>query len=477
MNLSLGTSNSGRWPGRKMGGRLGARRPREESVAPAGEASPAPLSFSPKTVWRRLRSQPSGFQIACLYIVFEYVRPQSRFPAIDFLPWTMLVIIAGVVAMLPDVARRGWTRSSVYIWLGLYLLAAIFSLIFAEFPAYGISKWDNLVPWIVIIVLITNTASTRERFLLLILVYILCNLRFSQFGLRSFVLSGFSLPGHGFWGPKGWFQNPGELGVQMAMFTPLAFLVVYALWPRLGRWGRMLFALLPISALITTVGTNSRGAIIAVAVAMSWALLAVGVRLRNIVAVGVLASLGFFLIGQETRERFETMGDDTTSQRRITYINDGLEMIGDKPVTGIGYFNWMPYYTAHFPPVDDRVYMGTHELPHNILIQVTAELGLPGLSVFAVLVGLALTASRRTRRRLTDKDTLLRNISHGLDGGLVAFLIAGQFVTVLYYPYFWISLALIVALHEAVRREELASNGPKRGGRYQREPMRAAANE
>ncbi len=365
----------------------------------------------------------------------------------------MLVILAGVIAMLPDVARRGWTRSFIYIWLGLYLLVAIFSLIFAEFPAYGVSKWDQLVPWLVIIVLITNTATTRERFLLLMVVYVLCNLRFSQFGLRSFVFSGFSLPGYGFKGPVGWFQNPGELGVQMAMFTPLSFLVVYALWARLGRWGRVLSALLPISALVTTVGTNSRGAIIAVAVGMSWALMAVGVRIRNIVAVGVLAVIGFLLIGEGMRERFQTIGDDGTSQRRLTLWSDGLEMIGEHPVTGIGYSNWMPYYVAHFPPVDDVSYLGTHQVPHNILIQVTAELGLPGLFVFAVLVALSFQAGRRTRRRLSDKDSLLRHLSHGLDAGLVAFLLAGQFVTVLYYPYFWISLALIIALHEAVRRE------------------------
>ena len=459
-----------------MGGRLGARRPKEEPVASAGDTGPEPLDFSPKTLWRRFRNQAAGFQIACLYIVFEYVRPQSRFPIIDFLPWTMLVILAGVIAVVPEVGRRGWTRSSVYLWLALYLLVAAFSLIFAEFPAYGISEWEKLVPWIVVIVLISNTATTRERLLILMLVYFLCNVRFSQFGLRSFVLSGFSLPGHGFYGPTGWFQNPGELGVQMAMFTPLAFLVVYALWPRLGRWGRVLFALLPISALITTVGSNSRGAIIAVAVAMSWALMAVGVRFRNIVAVGVLALIGFFLIGEETRERFQTMGDDTTSQRRLTFISDGLEMIGDHPITGIGYFNWMPYYMAHFPPVDDVRYLGTHQLPHNILIQVTAELGLPGLFVFAMLVVLALQTGRRTRRMLSDKDILLRHVSHGVDAGLVAFLLAGQFVTVLYYPYFWISLALIIALHETVRREEASRNGTKRSGRPQG-GIRAAAND
>ncbi|MDX2441152.1 MAG: hypothetical protein QNK40_11460, partial [Desulfobacterales bacterium] len=33
------------------------------------------------------------------------------------------------------------------------------------------------------------------------------------------------------------------------------------------------------------------------------------------------------------------------------------------------------------------------------------------------------------------------------DMGLVGYLAAGFFVTVLYYPFFWVQIAMIVALH------------------------------
>jgi len=44
-------------------------------------------------------------------------------------------------------------------------------------------------------------------------------------------------------------------------------------------------------------------------------------------------------------------------------------------------------------------------------------------------------------------------MAHGLDGALVGYLVSGFFVTVLYYPYFWINLSMTVALHGAAKNE------------------------
>ncbi|MFU8817926.1 MAG: DUF5935 domain-containing protein, partial [Pseudomonadales bacterium] len=205
-------------------------------------------SWHPKVLWRGFTAQSLAFQLSCLYIIFEYIRPQTRFPSIDVLPWPMLVILVGFAALVPEAGRRGWTHSPVNGALIAYFIIAVISLVFAEFPVYGLSKWSSLVPWLVIYFLLTNTVTSRDRFFLLFLVFVLCNLRLSQFGLRSFVFSGFSIPGFGFRGPAGWFANQGELGVQMAMFAPLTVLIAYAFWSRFGWIGRGILAALPVSA-------------------------------------------------------------------------------------------------------------------------------------------------------------------------------------------------------------------------------------
>jgi hypothetical protein len=41
------------------------------------------------------------------------------------------------------------------------------------------------------------------------------------------------------------------------------------------------------------------------------------------------------------------------------------------------------------------------------------------------------------------------DMSHAFDAALIGFLACGFFVTVLYYPFFWINFAMSVALHNS----------------------------
>ena len=45
------------------------------------------------------------------------------------------------------------------------------------------------------------------------------------------------------------------------------------------------------------------------------------------------------------------------------------------------------------------------------------------------------------------------NIAKGLDLALLAYLVTGFFVTVFYYPYFWINLGMTVSLNNVVKIE------------------------
>ena len=47
----------------------------------------------------------------------------------------------------------------------------------------------------------------------------------------------------------------------------------------------------------------------------------------------------------------------------------------------------------------------------------------------------------------------MTHMAYGLDGALIGYIGSGFFVTVLYYPFFWINLAMTVSLHTAARHE------------------------
>ncbi|HSB97952.1 MAG TPA: hypothetical protein VLC91_15935, partial [Spongiibacteraceae bacterium] len=117
-----------------------------------------------------------------------------------------------------------------------------------------------------------------------------------------------------------------------------------------------------------------------------------------------------------------------------------------------GYFNFPTYYEHYYR--EDMLYE-TAQLPHNIFIQVGTDTGVTGLCIFLMIIYRSFRTTAEIRK-LTEADrttTPYYRLARGLDSALWGFLIAGQFVTVTYYPYFWVNLALSVSLKNVVKRE------------------------
>ena len=220
-------------------------------------------------------------------------------------------------------------------------------------------------------------------------------------------------------------------------------------------------AILPVSALATIIGANSRGAVIGAAAAMAWLILTGKQRLRIILTVVALLALGAVVFPDAFVERFQDMGDDTTSQSRLYYWSVGLDMVKDHPVLGVGYWNWIPYFREHYPGFEEYAHLesGGYQLPHNIFVQAAAELGLVGLAVYVMLIATSFVLNNRSRSMATASgQPFWAWIATGLNAGTIGFLVSAQFVTVLYYPYFWIQLVLTVCVYGAVHVER-ASEG------------------
>ena len=98
--------------------------------------------------------------------------------------------------------------------------------------------------------------------------------------------------------------------------------------------------------------------------------------------------------------------------------------------------------------------MQTIQQAHNIYIQAASELGVTGLFFYILLILFAFINNANTRSTSKSlENKLYLNVSYGLDAGLIGYLIAGNFVTVLYYPFFWVQIAMIVMLNNVVKRK------------------------
>jgi hypothetical protein len=98
-------------------------------------------------------------------------------------------------------------------------------------------------------------------------------------------------------------------------------------------------------------------------------------------------------------------------------------------------------------------------------VEAGAELGYLGLMAFVALIFVTLLFNYRTRKlaKRLPRGRFLYNMAHGLDGALIGFLVGGFFVTVLYYPFFWINLAMTVALYNVTSKQVRAARASVRG--------------
>lgn len=207
-------------------------------------------------------------------------------------------------------------------------------------------------------------------------------------------------------------------------------------------WKKGFFLLFPVFAVTGAVSSASRGALLGVGAIMLWVLLKSRHKLKGLIVLGVVSLLVIAFVPPEQKARFDSAGDDGTSTNRIERWEKGLEMAERYPVFGVGYANW--------GVADRAMFGGDGDLSHNIFIESVSELGYSGLAVFGLMILFVFINNHQTRKMASESEgagNFLVCMAHGLDAAMVGFLVSGFFVTVLYYPYFWINLAMTVALN------------------------------
>jgi putative inorganic carbon (HCO3(-)) transporter len=408
------------------------------------------MALKPGAYWAVFARGSLAFKFACIYLMFEYVRPQSIYTQIDFLPYGVLSLAGGVIAVVFSKKERAQkVLGSKLAFLLVFLSFVLITILFSQFPGDGIQELPLLLSWILAYYLITKAVNTQQRFVVFYMLFLLFSLKMSQHGFRSWVSSGFGFNKEGVSGAPGWFANSGEVGIQMCIFIPMAMQFIWAGWKTWKWWQRLLMLSLPFTAVGTVIGSSSRGAVIGTAAAMLWFLMKSRYRIRGFIALAAVGLLVMAVLPDQFSARFDTMGEDNSSKLRLEYWDWGWETMKEHPIFGIGYFNWLSSYSQHL--VELNIHRPA-QVCHNIFIQAGSELGFVGLGMVLILIISTFVLNARTRRLAGPDDAgrAMTCFSHGLDAGMVGFLVSAQFVTVLYYPYLWIAVALTVALHNAV---------------------------
>ncbi|WP_320826541.1 O-antigen ligase family protein [Reinekea sp.] len=392
-------------------------------------------------MWRYFWSEHPALWCLCAYVFFEYFRPQSIYPIIDILPWAQgSLLLAIAFSVFDKKSKTNWTMS--HTLLAVFALQILISFVFAYDVVWSKKNYIDFFQWVVVFIAITRVVTTPERLYIAILVYYLCALKIALGTAYAFALRGFAFTNWGLKGPPGYFENSGELSILMLTLLALnIFLLKMHFRHNAGKTERAVLLLGVVCPILVIIGASSRGAQLALLCALIGYFLKNAKSLKYILFGMLLSLLCFKLLPEQQKIRFTNAGNDETSEQRLLYWKRGYEMIKEHPFVGVGFYNFVPYFVAYYP--DDLRFRNQNgklqaEYPHNIFIQVGTDAG-----VFALLTYILFIT-------ITIRNSLLvgTGISIGLGFGVILYVVAGQFVSVAYYPFLWVSASLITASHQ-----------------------------
>jgi O-antigen ligase len=387
-----------------------------------------------KTWWVFFKGESFAFKMICGYLFVEYVRPQSILPWLDFLPWAQVFVLGALFGLLMDRDKK-WVRSPINKWIVLFGLSILWSCYNAHYPSLSWSNLSSFYTWFIIYFLIINIVTTQQRFIFFLAIFCLASFKISFSLALTWAMRGFAFTSWGLKGPPGFFENSGELAIQMLVFWPIALSVALCLKPYVSKWKHKLLILMPVTAVMVILGASSRGGQLGLLFQVFFNYTKQLLRLRVLFGVLLFGLLAWYFLPEQQKQRFERVGEDRTSQQRLLYWENGLDMMSEFPATGVGFFNFIRYYEINYS--DDMLYDNA-QLAHNIFIQVGADLGYPGLIIYVLLC----FALLRPRKFDSTTESFLVSYST-FRFSLLGFFVAGQFVSVVYYPFLWVIASFI----------------------------------
>jgi hypothetical protein len=237
---------------------------------------------------------------------------------------------------------------------------------------------------------------------------------------------------------RGVLQDPNELALAGGVGLPLAFAFGQAQRRSLG-W-RVLGALSLVLVVVCAVFTGSRGGQLVFLVVLS-AYFIKRVGLAGVLLGGVLALPLLLLGGRSGAEAA------SSTVERIDCWAEALSMWREHPLLGVGLGQFGEYH-----------YMTAH----NSYLLALAELGLPGMLLFGIVLYLSCKIPIAVLRHLSASDSddvragapLARAWAMALLAAFAGLAVGIFFLSFTYHYVLWIYLGLSGALYSAVRRHD-----------------------
>ena len=340
-----------------------------------------------------------------------------------------------------------------------------FFLLLALWAIYGISTifamepqkaylYLVLVSKILLMVCISIfLINTRERVLLLMKVIAL-SLGFH--GLKAGIFAVTTGGNSMVWGPEGSFLEANNaIGLALAMNVPLLYHLSKTEQDWRLRWVEraMFFFSYP-----ATICTFSRGAWLALAAATGLIILKSKYNVFILAAALVLVPMSLPFLPERVVNRYDDLQNyeqEQSAQSRFwnwefcTRVGLGNPLYGG----GFDYYS-LQAYVLYFPEFLKR-WPGKVWSCHSMWFTVLGEHGLPGITLWLLLIGSCLLSIRHLRAcTKKDQDPVWFHHVDMLLGACVAYIVGGTFLDVAYFDLFYQLVAVVIVSKECIKQQD-----------------------
>lgn len=396
-----------------------------------------------------------GVLVACLILVYVW-RIQDMFPILSAVQFPIVSSLAALaVFVMQGHVRVGLSRLrtpiiAVAAFILVWMLVSIPGSVYQGL-SFGFVLNDHIKTFLMMLMIAASIRGFVDVQRL-----ILINLLGA--GIYCFmILTTFQV------GPSGrlgdlFYYDANDLAMMVAATLPFA---VYFLGAGARPWHRLLALACSGLFVLAIVRTGSRGGFLALLGVGAYLLFffgAIPVRTR----VGFLAGGVALLMAIAGPQYWASMGtllnpkadynwSENNEVGRMAIWKRGMGYMAANPVAGVG-VNAFPVAEGTLSELASRQELGIGlkwSAAHNSFVQIGAELGVPGLIAFALLLWRAFAAGWRIARRKFDPRggrTPMNALGHALVASLIGYAIGGFFLSQAYSALLYAICGILTGL-------------------------------
>lgn len=403
------------------------------------------------------------FALLLIYLFFEYGRPQSLFRPLAVLhaPALSAIVLAALLFLRGKVRLTERQTLLFVLLLGLMVVHGPIAVnnywALTVFIAMGL----NFVAYLALV----HFVDDEERFGKLV-----------EWWLRIHVLVAFVGILNKGTGAGGFLGDENDLCLTLNMVLPFPFFLAMSA-PK--SWKRIYYIALACLFLFVIVLTESRGGFIGLAATGVYCWWKSKRKLLSATIVAVLVVFMALAAPSSYWDEVRSIADENTEANpygtgaaRYYKWKVGWGLFLENPIIGVGQGNYPWNVHEHEQERDlsfhQRSMAGRQA--HSLYFTLMPELGLIGTVLFGSMVLLTFRDLRHSQKWRASSGTAadgalpVAALAMALEASLVGYLASGVFLSVLYYPNFWLLMGFALSLKKLIERSHGVAGRPGLSG-------------